>query len=213
MRSRQLEILLYLMERKKSTYAELAQHYEVSKKTIMRDIDKISDMGVPVYTQPGYEGGVFLAPGYRFSRSFFTAREIEEIILAFHIVNHLDSRNGKNSALKKLELLMPELTFLKEFDFDEYLKIELLQKPVSARTPVCEVINTGLDDEIFLDLTADGERYIVAPLYYILRLDGLYLYCTDENSFFTLKIEQISRCEKTSREFDRTDYLTESPKK
>lgn len=50
MRSRQLEILLYLMETKKSTYAELADQFEVSKKTIMRDIDKISGMGIPVYT-------------------------------------------------------------------------------------------------------------------------------------------------------------------
>lgn len=150
MRSRQLEILLYLMETKKSTYAELADHFEVSKKTIMRDIDKISGMGVPVYTQPGYEGGVFLAPDYRFNRSFFTGEEIEDIILAFHIVHHLESGVGNNSALKKLELLIPELTFLKEFDLTEYLKIELLQKPVTARTPVCNVINTGLDDEYFL---------------------------------------------------------------
>lgn len=213
MRSRQLEILLYLMETKKSTYAELANHFEVSKKTIMRGIDKISGMGVPVYTQPGYEGGVFLAPDYRFNRSFFTVEEIEDIILAFHIVRHLDAGVGKNSALQKLELLIPELTFLKEFDFTEYLKIELLQKPVTAHTPVCKVINAGLDDEIFLDMTVAGKRYIAAPLYYILRLDGLYLYCTDENSFFTLKIEQISRCEMTSREFDRTDYLPESSKK
>lgn len=108
MRSRQLEILLYLMETKKSTYTELANHFEVSKKTIMRDIDKISGIGVPVYTQPGYEGGVFLAPHYRFNRSFFTAEEIEDIILAFHIVYHLNSSVGKNSALKKLELLIPE---------------------------------------------------------------------------------------------------------
>lgn len=35
MRSRQLEILLYLMETKKTTYAELANHFEVSKKTII----------------------------------------------------------------------------------------------------------------------------------------------------------------------------------
>lgn len=213
MRSRQLEIILYLMERKKSTYAELAERFEVSKKTVMRDIDKISCMGVPVYTQPGYEGGVFLSPDYRFSRSFFTAEEIEDIILAFHIVRHLDPAAGKSSALKKLELLIPELAFLKEFDFTRYLKIDLFSKPVTARTPVCEVINAGLDDEIFLDMTVDGERYVAAPLYYILRLDGLYLYCADENSFYTLKTEEISRCEKTGREFERSDYLPRASEK
>lgn len=68
--------MLYLMETKKSTYAELANHFEVSKKTVMRDIDKISGMGVPVYTQPGYEGGVFLAPDYRFNRSFLLRKKL-----------------------------------------------------------------------------------------------------------------------------------------
>lgn len=170
MKSRQLEILLYLMETKKTTYAELAQHFEVSKKTVMRDIDKLSGMGIPIHTQPGYKGGIFLLSDYRFSKSFFTATEIEDIILAFHIVRHLDLRKEKHSALKKVELLIPELTFLKEFDFDEYL-------------------------------------------YYILRSDGLYLYCTDGNSFLTLKTDQISQCEITNCEFDRADYLPESHKK
>mgnify|MGYP005768538985 CR=1 FL=1 len=170
MKSRQLEILLYLMETKKTTYAELAQHFEVSKKTVMRDIDKLSGMGIPIHTQPGYKGGIFLLSDYRFSKSFFTATEIEDIILAFHIVRHLDLRKEKHSALKKLELLIPELTFLKELDFDEYL-------------------------------------------YYILRSDGLYLYCTDGNSFLTLKTDQISQCEITNCEFDRADYLPESHKK
>lgn len=213
MKSRQLEILLYLMETKKSTYAELAQRFEVSKKTIMRDMDKLSGMGIPIHTQPGYEGGIFLSPDYRFSKSFFTATEIEDIILAFHIVRHLDPRDGKHSALKKLELLIPELTFLKELDFDEYLKIELLQKPVTACTPICEVINSGLDDEIFLDMIVAEEQYRIAPLYYILRADGLYLYCTDGNSFLTLKTDQIYQCERTNCEFHRTDYLSESHKK
>lgn len=179
----------------------------------MRDIDKLSGMGIPIHTQPGYKGGIFLLSDYRFSKSFFTATEIEDIILAFHIVRHLDLRKEKHSALKKVELLIPELTFLKEFDFDEYLKIELLQKPVMTRTPVCEVINSGLDGERFLDMIAAGEQYRIAPLYYILRSDGLYLYCTDGNSFLTLKTDQISQCEITNCEFDRADYLPESHKK
>ena len=174
MKSRQLEIMLYLMETKKTTCSELAQHFEVSKKTILRDIDKLSAIGIPIYTQPGYAGGVFLDPNYRFSKSFFTAAEVEDIVFAFHIVHHLNPRGGKNSALKKLELLLPELAFLKEFDFAEYLKLELLQSPATTRTPVCETINEGLDDEVFLEIIAGGEPYCIAPLYYILRPNGLF---------------------------------------
>ena len=85
MKSRQLEILLYLLDIKKTTCAVLAQRFEVSQRTILRDLDKLSAMGVPVWTQPGYEGGVFLSPNYRFDRSFFTTEEIGDIILAFHL--------------------------------------------------------------------------------------------------------------------------------
>lgn len=88
MKSRQLEILLYLLDIKKTTCAVLAQRFEVSQRTILRDLDKLSAMGVPVWTQPGYEGGVFLSPNYRFDRSFFTTEEIGDIILAFHMLPH-----------------------------------------------------------------------------------------------------------------------------
>ncbi len=208
MKSRQLEILLYLIEVKKTTYTKLAQQFEVSRKTIMRDIDKLSSMGIPVYTQQGYAGGIFLAPEYRFDKSFFTTAEIEDMILAFHIAAHLKQKTGKNSVLKKLELLVPELAFLKELDFSEYLKIELIEKPVTACTPVCETINTGLDEEVFLRLTIAQTHYVVAPLYYILRTDGLYLYCTDSKCYFTFPIDGITACSTTNQAFNRKDYQT-----
>lgn len=179
----------------------------------MRDIDKLSGMGIPVYTQPGYEGGVFLAPEYSLNRSFFSALEVEDIILAFHIINHLKGRDGKSSVLKKIESLVPELAFLKESDLAEYLKIELIEKPVRVCTTVCKTINAGLNDEVFLEITVDSERYSVAPMYYILRPDGLYIYCKDDKQDFTFRIDNISECEKTAREFDRADYQATSPEK
>ncbi len=206
-KSRQLEILIHLMDTKKSTYTELARLFEVSRKTIMRDIDKLSGMGIPIYTQPGYGGGIFLSPNYRFNHSFFTGTEIEDIILALHIAKHLHKRPEKNTALQKLEMLIPELAFLKELDFDKYLKIELLSKPITAQTPICSAINKGLDEEIFLDITIRKKCYTVAPLYYILRPDGLHLYSTDGTNFFTFEVANISQCKITSQTFDRTEYL------
>lgn len=206
-KSRQLEILIHLMDAKKSTYTELAQLFEVSKKTIMRDIDKLSGMGIPIYTQSGYGGGIFLSPNYRFHNSFFTGTEIEDIILALHIAKHLRKRQEKNTVLQKLEILIPELAFLKELDFDKYLKIELLSKPITAQTPICHTINKGLDEEIYLDITVRQKHYTIAPLHYILRPDGLYLYSTDGTSFFTFEVEHISECKTTSQTFDRTEYF------
>lgn len=209
MKSRQLEILLYLLDVKKTTCAVLAQRFAVSQRTILRDLDKLSAMGVPVWTQSGYEGGVFFSPDYCFDRSFFTAEEIEDMILAFHLVDHL--RQRQQSALKKLELLVPELAFLKELDLREYLKLELLPKPVNMQTDICQKINEGLDDEVLLQITMGDHVYTVAPLYYILRPDGLYLHCADQNQTCTFPVEQIQSCSRTETEFDRDRFLNRTP--
>lgn len=211
MKSRQLEILLYLLDVKKTTCAVLAQRFEVSRRTILRDLDKLSAMGVPVWTQSGYEGGVFLSPDYRFDRSFFTTEEIGDIILAFYLADHLGQRQGKQSALKKLELLVPELAFLKEVDLREYLKLELLSKPVNVQTDICRRINEGLDDEVLLQITVEDCVHTVAPLYYILRPDGLYLHCIDQRRTYTFPVEQIQSCSRTEIEFDRERLLEQAP--
>lgn len=213
MKSRQLEILLYLLDVKKTTCADLARRFEVSRRTILRDLDKLSAMGIPVWTQAGYEGGVFLSPDYRFDRSFFTSEEIGDIILAFHLADHLRQGRGKQSALHKLELLVPELAFLKEFDLREYLKLELLSHPVNIQTAVCREINAGLDEEVLLQLTVREQVRTVAPLYYLLRPDGLYLCCADAERTDTLPVEQIRACRRTETEFDREQLLERPPQK
>lgn len=66
----------------------------------MRDIDAISALGVPIYTQPGYQGGVSIPDTYKFQQSFFTPKEIEDLILALHIIGQLRRMDTKNSILK-----------------------------------------------------------------------------------------------------------------
>ncbi|MEG1678261.1 MAG: HTH domain-containing protein, partial [Clostridia bacterium] len=52
-KGRHLEILIYLLKQKKTTYRQLATHFEVSTKTIERDINRLSAMGIPVYCTQG----------------------------------------------------------------------------------------------------------------------------------------------------------------
>ena len=131
------------------------------------------------------------------------------MILAFHLADHL--RQRQQPALKKLELLVPELAFLKEFDLREYLKLELLPKPVNMQTDICRKINEGLDDEVLLQITVGDHIHTVAPLYYILRPDGLYLHCADQDQPCTFPVEQIQACRRTETEFHRDRFLDGTP--
>ena len=59
--SRLFRIVYYLLQNGKATAPELAQKFEVSIRTIYRDIDSISSAGIPVYATQGKGGEVFLS--------------------------------------------------------------------------------------------------------------------------------------------------------
>lgn len=206
-KNRQLEIILFLNERKKTTIKELAEKFEVSKRTIMRDINVISNLGVPIDTQPGFQGGVSIPSSYKFQQGFFTPNEIEELVMAIHIADRIGQRNEKSRILKKMELLVPELTLLKERDFTDYLQIELFDEPIYSDNSIFKNINRALDEECYLRLQTSTENYYVAPLSYALQTSGLYRYASDGKEKLSLPLSDILYCEVTEQSFNREEYI------
>lgn len=206
-KNRQLEIILYLNKKNNCTISDLSTEFEVSKRTIMRDLDFISSLGIPIYTKSGYHGGVYLDEKYTFDQSFFTAQEINNLILALHIADSLSGGMHKNSIIKKLELLLPELTFTKETDFFEYVKVEPLLKDFDLNTPLVKAINYALDEEVYLLITYDGKKYKVAPLYYSIGADGISLCASDNQNNLFFLIHKIEDCETTNIEFNRKEFI------
>ena len=206
-KNRQLEIILYLNKKNNCTIAELSKEFEVSKRTIMRDLDFLSSLGIPVYTKSGYNGGVYLDENYIFNQSFFTSSEINDSVLALHIADSLSGGIHKNSIIKKLELLLPEITLTKENDFLEYVKVEPLLKDFDVNSPLIKAINYALDEEVYLLITCYSRRYMVAPLYYSIGANGISLCasCNREKLFFS--ICEIKEYKITDIEFNREDFI------
>lgn len=80
--SRLLHILLLLQVRQRITTAELAERLEVSRRTVLRDIEALSVAGVPVYAERGRNGGIVLLPGARLDASRLDPPELDVLSVA-----------------------------------------------------------------------------------------------------------------------------------
>ena len=79
---RLFEIVYLLLDKRRATAAELAARFEVSTRTIYRDIDILSSAGFPIYTSKGKGGGIGLVDEYVLNRSLLTEREQNDILFS-----------------------------------------------------------------------------------------------------------------------------------
>ena len=84
------------------TAPELAEQFEVSRRTISRDIDDLCRAGIPVVTRQGSNGGISIMKNYRFDRTLLTRTELQDILAG---LRSLDSVNGTNRYGQLMEKL------------------------------------------------------------------------------------------------------------
>ncbi len=89
---RALGILLLLRSRKTVSAAELAKQFEVSQRTIYRDIETLSELGIPVYAEMGRAGGFRLLDGYFLPPVMFSVGEAVSLLLGLTSLRRLRAK-------------------------------------------------------------------------------------------------------------------------
>jgi biotin operon repressor len=88
--SRLLSLLLLLQTRHRVRTSELAERLEVSRRTVLRDVEELSAAGVPVYAERGRHGGIVLLPGARLDASHLEPGEMDALSVAGLDANQRD---------------------------------------------------------------------------------------------------------------------------
>lgn len=107
---RLLSIVWLLRTHERLTTAELARRLEVSRRTIMRDVEALSSAGVPVYCERGPRGGVTLLPGYRTDVTALSSEESRALFAGVTTwgASSLGLGDALASALRKLLAAVPD---------------------------------------------------------------------------------------------------------
>ena len=141
--NRLFEIVYLLMDKKNMTAHELAAHFEVSKRTILRDIDALAEAGVPIYTSQGKGGGIFIHDKYVLNKTVISEDEQKQILFALQsisatqhvetksILSRLQSLFAKTDHDWKNEFQLPEIESL-EFPSLDFVYVQLRFEPHAA---------------------------------------------------------------------------------
>lgn len=106
---RLISIVMLLQSRGKLTTQALANELEVSRRTILRDIDALSMAGVPIYTEGGHGGGVALDENYRTTLTGLNEAEVQALFVASNnpLLQEIGLGEAEHTTQRKLAAALP----------------------------------------------------------------------------------------------------------
>lgn len=189
--SRLFKILYYLLDKKEATAPELANKFEVSTRTIYRDVEALSGAGIPIYAEPGRNGGIYLLNDYILDKILLSEDERQEVLTAIQSMSATGYSSGK--------AILTKLSALFHVDTGNWLEVDFSRWGKSTRDNLkFEILKTAViqhkEIKIVYENTA-GERKErkVQPLklYYKSKEWYLKAFCLEKQDFRLFKLNRI----------------------
>lgn len=203
---RMFETIYLLLEKGCVTAGELAERFEVSKRTVMRDIDALTAAGVPIVTFQGRNGGISVNEDFVLNKTQLTKAERSNIIFALQSLAATQDEEVEG-ALKKLKTFFQQSdSNWIEIDFsrwhnatEEKEKFKTIKECILNGNAIC-----------FGYASASGEtaNRKVYPLKLMLKANAWYLqaFCLAKNDYRTFKLTRMYNVVKSNDNFDSGEY-------
>ncbi|PPK79698.1 putative DNA-binding transcriptional regulator YafY [Lacrimispora xylanisolvens] len=199
--NRLFEIIYLLLNKKFMTANELAEHFEVSVRTIYRDIDTLSLAGIPIYALQGKGGGISLLEHYVLDKSVLSEREQNEILYALQSMTVTQVPEADKVLAKLSSLFNKSRTNWIEVDFSPWGSDD---KGYSQFTQIKDAILSHRIIE-FNYFGSSGEKTArrVEPMKLIFKTNAWYLqaFCQTRNELRMFKIVRMADVQKTEETF------------
>jgi predicted DNA-binding transcriptional regulator YafY len=204
------EIVYLLLDKKCATANELAERLQVSKRTVLRDIDALAIAGIPVYTTQGRGGGIAMPDNFILDKAAVSEEEQDQILFALQSVAS-ERQDGSTDVLARLSALFRKSgTNWIEVDFSRWgnagpdkAMFETLKTAILKKQAVMAV---------YAGSGGETMRRTLYPLKLVFKSKAWYLqaFCLLRNEFRTFKISRILSLETLPDCFDELE-LTPPP--
>ncbi|MDQ7094409.1 YafY family protein [Desulfosporosinus sp. PR] len=201
--NRLLEIVYILFEKKIVTAKKLSEHFEVSQRTIYRDVDVLSAAGIPIYANKGKGGGISLLENFVIKKSILSEKEQIDILSSLQGMKALNVPDAE-LVLKKLAAMFDKnYTEWIDVDFspwgsnsDEKEKFNLLKTAIINKNPV---------EFDYYSSYGEKTKRIIEPLQLMFKGRAWYVYgfCTVKNDYRMFRVTRIKNLALLKEKFAR----------
>lgn len=199
---RLLDLIFYLLRcNTKVKVKELAEIFQVSTKTIQRDLDKLSVLGIPIIVHRGKNGGVEIDKNYIIARQMLKYSDYDALILALYIGENISEKVHDAYLIDKFKLLQ-NCEGCDVIDrYKERLVIDLYDHKIDTRNEILSEINKAIDAKSYLDIELENDKIRLLPISYVLKKEGLCLYCYNEG-YLLILIDKILEATIYNKNYD-----------
>ena len=211
---RLVSIIMILLDQKRISAQELADMFEVSPRTIYRDIDAINMAGIPIRSTSGVGGGFEVMPEYKIDKKVFSANDLSALLMGLSSLSNMIRGDELIHALAKVKSFIPA-----DKAKDIELKVNQIWIDLSPWTgnrntqPYLEMIKEGLQENKLLSFEyvahhGNRTKRIVEPYQLVLKGSHWYLqaYCRKRNDFRLFRLSRMSNLQMQEEIFTPRHY-------
>lgn len=189
---RLLGILTVLLQNDRVTAPYLAEKFEVTRRTIGRDIDALCGAGIPIVTQQGGGGGISIAEGFKLDKSVLTTDELSGIIAAIKGIGSVSDESRIERTLDKLSAGKDAVLSLRE-----PVVIDLASHYKGSLTPKIELIKRAVRERRLIEFDYYYEKgqthRVIEPYFAIFQWTAWYVFgfCLDRQDWRMFKLARL----------------------
>lgn len=200
---RLLSIVIMLLNRDRVQAKDLAEYFDVSIRTIYRDIDTINNAGIPIVTYQGNKGGLGIVDTYKIDRQVLTLQDMVSMLSVLKGMNTTFKDRQLQDAIEKIDALVPD-------NKQEYVKNHVDQVVIDVMPWGTSggqkkkmlmlqraIANNRLITFSYRDGNGTKSARTVEPMTMIFKATAWYLfaYCKLRNDFRLFRLTRIKQLE------------------